>query len=158
VASVTAPWAYEGPARALILVLKLRGLRMAARPLIDGMTEATRRFGVGGDTVTWVPGRAKDIRARGFDHAELLGRGLARELGLRPQALLRRRHAARDQASLSALDRAANVRGAFGAVRSPPRVVLVDDLMTTGATAAACAAALRAAGAARIELVTACRA
>jgi predicted amidophosphoribosyltransferase len=122
------------------------------------MTGATRGLGVGGETVTWVPGRAKDIRARGFDHAELLGRGLARELGLRPQALLRRRHPARDQASLSALDRAENVRGAFGAVRSPPCVVLVDDLMTTGATAAACAAALNAAGAERIEVVTACRA
>jgi predicted amidophosphoribosyltransferase len=158
IASVTAPWAYEGPARALILALKLRGLRMAARPLIEGMTDATRPLGVGGETLTWVPGRPKDIRARGFDHAELLGRGLARELGLRPQPLLRRRHPARDQASLSALDRAENVRGAFGAVPSPPCVVLVDDLMTTGATAAACAAALKAAGAERIQVVTACRA
>jgi predicted amidophosphoribosyltransferase len=153
-----AAWAYEGPVRALILALKLRALRMAARPLVEGMTEMARGAGLQGAWVTWVPGRAAGIRERGFDHAEVLARGVAHGLGLRPCRLLGRRHPARDQASLSATDRVRNARGAFCARASPASVVLVDDLITTGATAAACAAALRAAGAARVELVVAGRA
>jgi predicted amidophosphoribosyltransferase len=157
VTSVSAPWSYEGPARALVLALKLRGLRTAATPLVEGMVAATRRDGLRGAAITWVPGRRRDIRARGFDHAELLARGLGREVGLRPCQFLRRHHAARDQTSLSARDRALNVRGAFVAAPTPSRIILVDDLITTGATAAACAASLRAAGCDRVELVVACR-
>jgi predicted amidophosphoribosyltransferase len=158
VTSVSAEWSYEGAARALVLALKLRGMRRAAIPLLQGMVEASRRDGLWGAAVVWVPGRRRDIAARGFDHAELLGRGLARELGLRPQPLLQRRQAARDQTLLSAADRALNVRGAFSAIAGPSEVILVDDLITTGATAAACAAALRAAGCRRVALVVPCRA
>lgn len=158
VRTVAAAWAYEGPARALILTLKVRGLRRAAAPLIEGMVEAGRRVGLGGSVVTWVPGHRADIRTRGFDHAEVLARGLAREMGFPVQRLLRRRHAAQDQTSLSARERALNVRGAFVAAPSPPGLVLVDDLITTGATVTACAQALKEAGAREIEALVACRA
>jgi predicted amidophosphoribosyltransferase len=158
VASVSARWSYEGPARALVLALKLRGLRSAAIPLVEGMVEATRRDGLGAEVVTWVPGRRRDIAARGFDHAELLARGLARNLGLLPRPLLRRRHMGRDQTSLSASDRALNVRGAFSAVSAPSHVILVDDLITTGATAASCASVLGAAGSHSVAVVVPCRA
>ncbi|MDP9226019.1 MAG: ComF family protein [Actinomycetota bacterium] len=154
---MAAAWAYEGAARALILALKVRGLRSAAQPLVAGMIGASRRGGLRGRVLTWVPGRSGDITARGFDHAEVLARGMARGLGLPVHGLLTRRAAARDQTLLSAGDRAANVRGAFWAARSPSRVVLVDDLITTGATAGSCAGALRAAGADGVELVVACR-
>ena len=156
--SVIAAWAYEGAARALILSLKLKGHRTAAQPLIEGMAEAALREGLGAALVSWVPGRRSDIRARGFDHAEVLGRGLAGKLGLRAAPLIRRQIAARDQTTLSARDRAMNVRGAFASAASPPAVVLVDDLITTGATASACAVTLRAAGAESVEVVVACRA
>jgi predicted amidophosphoribosyltransferase len=149
--AVAAAWAYEGPARALILTLKIRGLRGAAAPLIEGMVSAGRRVGLTGSVVTWVPAHRSDVRKRGFDHAEVLARGLAHEAGLQAHRLIRRRQASRDQASLSAPDRALNVRDAFGAYASPAGVVLVDDLITTGATAAACAHALRAAGARKVE-------
>jgi predicted amidophosphoribosyltransferase len=155
---VSAAWAYEGAARALILALKLKGLRRAAGPLVEGMAEAAYGAGLQGTVVTWVPGHRPDIRARGFDHAEVLGRGLAGRVGLTPSPLLRRQIAARDQTTLSARDRALNVRGAFVSAPAPPVVVLVDDLITTGATGEACATALRAAGAKRVELVVAARA
>jgi predicted amidophosphoribosyltransferase len=158
VAAIRAPWAYEGPIRSLILSLKVRGLRTAAIPLVEGMTEASRRQGLQGSVVTWVPGHRADIRRRGFDHAEVLGRGLAREIGLGSRGLLRRRHSTEDQTALSARARAANVRGAFCADSCPASVVLVDDLITTGATASACAYALLAAGAEHVELVVASRA
>jgi predicted amidophosphoribosyltransferase len=158
VSSVSAQWCYEGPARALVLALKLRGLRSAAIPLVEGMVDATRRDGLGGAVVTWVPGRRRDIAARGFDHAELLARGLARELGLRPRPLLRRRQTGQDQTSLSASDRALNVRGVFVADLAPPQVILVDDLITTGATASSSAKSLRAAGSDRVAVVVPCRA
>jgi predicted amidophosphoribosyltransferase len=152
------PWSYEGPARSLILGLKLRGLRAAALPLAEGMAEVARSGGIAATGVAWVPGRRADIRVRGFDHAELLARALARRLGLSPAPLLRRLHTGPDQTSLSAPERARNVKGAFAASGSPRQVILVDDLVTTGATAAASAAALRTAGATRVELVVPARA
>jgi predicted amidophosphoribosyltransferase len=159
VRAVAAPWAYEGPARALILTLKVRGLQAAAAPVLEGMIAASRRVGFTGSAVTWVPGHRADIRRRGFDHAEILARGVARQLGLRALPLLQRRRETVDQTSLSARGRALNVRGAFEAARRPSEVViLVDDLITTGATAGACAQVLRAAGARAVEVLVACRA
>lgn len=157
--TVIAPWAYEGGPRSLVLALKLRHMRAAAAPLIHGMVLGARRHGIDADAVTWVPARVRDVSARGFDHAEVLGRGVAAELGLPAHALLRRKGSQRDQTGLDRPERLANLQGAFVARgRVGPRVVLVDDLVTTGATAIACAAALRSAGAASLVLLAACRA
>jgi ComF family protein len=153
-----AAFAYEGPARKLVLGLKLKHLRPMARPLVEGMTTAVWRRGILGDLVTWVPGRGADIRVRGFDHAELLDRGLARRAGLGLARTLRRSIDRPDQASLGRSERLANLVDAFEAVPCDGvRVVLVDDLVTTGATAAACARALRDGGAASVEVVAACQ-
>jgi ComF family protein len=122
------------------------------------MVAEARRVGLTGDVVTWVPGRRRDSRRRGFDHAELLARGVARRLGLRATALLRATGARPDQTALSARDRRINLRGAFVARPCSRRVVLVDDLVTTGATASSCAAALRRAGAPAVDVLVACRA
>src|SRR4051812_47730017 len=81
VARVIARWDYDGAARNLILALKLRARRAAAEPLIAGMWEAVVGAGLAGSIVTWVPGRNSERRARGFDHAELLARGLAARVG-----------------------------------------------------------------------------
>jgi predicted amidophosphoribosyltransferase len=109
-------------------------------------------------TVTWVPGKPPDMRRRGYDHAELLAEGVSTGLGLPRRRLLVRRRIPLDQTSLGASARRANLAGAFQAASSVARVVLVDDLLTTGATAGACAHALRAAGAKRVDLLVACRA
>lgn len=158
VARVVAAWAYEGAARELLLDLKLRGRRDAAEPLVEAMAEAVWRAGLGAAVLTWVPARRGDVRGRGFDHAEVLAGGLARRLGLPLSPLVERVGGGRDQASLSAPERRLNPVGAFRGRRSRAPVAVVDDLVTTGSTLAACAAALRSAGAPGVEGVVACRA
>ncbi len=153
---IVAAWDYAGAARALVLALKLRGLRAAAGPLAEAMWEAVTRRGLTADVLTWVPGRRDDIRRRGFDHAHALACGLGARLGLSVRALVERSAVGSDQTRLTAEERWANVSGAFSARACSGRVAIVDDLVTTGATATACAEALRAAGAAGVELVAAC--
>jgi predicted amidophosphoribosyltransferase len=155
---VLAPWAYEGPARALVLALKLDGSRSAAAPLAAAMAAEALTGGVLGGIVAWVPGRAPDRRRRGFDHAEVLARRVARALGLGARPLLGLVREPSDQASLSARARRRNLVGAFTATPCRDPVLLVDDVVTTGATAAACASALRSAGCPLVEVLAACRA
>jgi predicted amidophosphoribosyltransferase len=155
---VLAPWAYEGPARALVLALKLDGSRSAAAPLAAAMVAEALAGGVLGALVAWVPGRARDRRRRGFDHAEVLARRVARALGLGARPLLGLVREPSDQASLSAAARRRNLVGVFTAVPCRVPVLLVDDVVTTGATAAACARALRSAGCPLVEVLAACRA
>jgi ComF family protein len=155
---VVAAYAYEGAGRALVLRLKVGAVRSAARPLAAGMRRAAVKAGGVTGTVTWVPGKPADMRRRGFDHAELLATELSVGLGLRCRRLLERRRIPLDQAALSASARRANLAGAFRAAFSPPEVVLVDDVVTTGATAEACARALRAGGARAVHLLVACSA
>lgn len=158
IAAIHCPWAYDGAARDLMLAVKLRGRRDAASPLVVGVVHAIRAAGSLAASVTWVPARKRDIRRRGFDHAEVIAAGVAQGLGLPAHRLLARRLVRPDQAGLSAAERRANLLGAFSSRRCSGAVLLVDDLVTTGATARACAGALRDAGAARVELAVACRA
>lgn len=154
-----ARWSYRGAPRSLILALKLQGARSAAAPLAVAVAQECRRAGVGATMVTWVPARAADRRRRGFDHAEVLARGVGSALGLPVVGALARRGQQADQAGLGRDERAANVGGAFvGSRLLDGPILLVDDLVTTGATAAACATALRASGASAVEVAVACRA
>lgn len=155
---VVVPWAYVGAGRSLVLRLKLGAARSAAQPLAAGMLRAAVGAGGLSGTVTWVPGKPADMRRRGFDHAEVLAVGISAGLGLPRRRLLDRRRIPLDQTVLTASERRANLAGAFRAEFSPPEVVLVDDLLTTGATAEACARALRAAGARTVHLLVACSA
>lgn len=158
VASAVAPWAYEGGPRRLILALKLRGLKAAATPLIDAMVRSSRLAALDADVVTWVPARSRDRAARGFDHAEVLARGVAARLGLPAASLLARRGHQVDQAGLDRARRLTNLASAFRAPGGVSgRILLIDDLVTTGATARSCAGALTAAGAARIDVLVGCR-
>jgi len=99
-------------------------------------------------------------RERGFNQAALVAERVARGLGapLRERWLARTRATA-PQTELDAVERRANVRGAFVAstAAAGADVVLVDDVLTTGATAGECARALRAAGAASVGLLTVAR-
>lgn len=151
-----AAWEYEGAARSLVLDLKLRGLRGAAGPLVEAMAARVRAVGIAGSVVAWVPGRTRDIRRRGFDHAAVLASGLSRRLGLPLVAALTRLADPPDQAALGAAARSLNVAGAFGASGCREPVVLVDDLITTGATATECVKVLRE-FAPSVEVVVPCR-
>jgi predicted amidophosphoribosyltransferase len=101
-------------------------------------------------------------RLRGANSAERMAGRLARMLSIPAIALLRRTRATRMQAGLSPSERQANMKGAFAARRGQPiagaRVLLVDDVMTTGATCGECAKALVGAGAAAILVAVAARA
>lgn len=159
---VVAPLRYRDGARTLVLALKFHGRTPAARPLAALLADAVAAAGVPGDLVVPVPLSARRQRARGHNQADELARALARVTGVErdPAALVRRRDT-RPQSGLPRARRAANPRGAFRARRRRVAgrcVLLVDDVLTSGATAGACARALRRAGAARVVLAAACRA
>lgn len=155
---------YAGVLRTAIHELKYRGRRRVAARLAEELLgePAVRELLAAGVVLVPVPLHPRRRRERGFNQAEWLAAELARRAQLRmaPAVLVRRKETA-PQTGLSASARRANVRGAF-AVRRRSQVdgcvvVLVDDVLTTGATALACARALRQAGAAQVRLLTAAR-
>jgi predicted amidophosphoribosyltransferase len=110
------------------------------------------------DTVTWVPPTAKALARRGFDHAAALAEPVALALGVPATPLLARR-AARDQRSLDRAARARNAASTFVALGEiEGRVLIVDDVFTTGATLDAAAAELLDAGAEAVRAAVVARA
>lgn len=155
--------AFTGPVRAALHALKYDGIRRLAEPLGEALAERWKRVAAGGEVLVPVPIHARRRRERGFDQAELLARSCGAALGLPVVAGLRRREATEAQHSLGRNARLGNVRAAFEVVaerRSAIRdrwVVLVDDVVTTGATLAGCAAALDEAGALAVSALTVAR-
>lgn len=150
--------AYAGTLRKLIHLFKYSGMRRLARPLGDLLWDALprdRQF----DAVTAVPLHWRRRWQRGFNQSELLGKEIARRRGIPVMRVLRRASATRAQAGLSNAQRRENVAGAFRARRrvNGLRMLLVDDVMTTGATAGACARALKKAGARSVSLLALAR-
>jgi predicted amidophosphoribosyltransferase len=152
---------YAGPARAALIRLKFSGWRSSASILAPGLAVAARSAPIRTirPTVTWVPLGRRRKRARGFDQAEALAMALGAEMGWPVERLLTRAAETSPQARRGGLARRKALAGAFVAVATPPPfVVLVDDVLTTGATAAACAEALTHAGARHVGLLTVARA
>ena len=138
---------YSGSARRILLAFKFQGADFLAERLAAAMTE---RLAPGAaDEVAAVPATARKRRERGYHPAALLGGALARRLGVPfTENRLRKVRETERQSLLPLARRAANVRRAFAVSGSPARrVLLVDDVATSGATARECAARLRAAGA-----------
>jgi len=119
--------------------------------------------GIGGDALLHVPVHPARRAARGYDQAELLARAAAPALGLPALGALRRKRATAPQYELGRDRRAANVAAAFAvdplfrAAVAGRWLVLVDDVVTTGATLVACAEALLDAGAAAVSALTVAR-
>jgi ComF family protein len=115
------------------------------------------------DVILPVPLHATRFRERGYNQSSLLAKHLARRLGLyyRPAGILSRVRDTATQTGLNARQRAVNVQGAFKVTDSArvrgQSVLLVDDVMTTGATVSAAAKALHSAGAAGVYVVTVAR-
>jgi len=148
---------YDGVLRQLIHLYKYRKVRTLAGPLGDLLLRALPRDEAF-DCVTPVPLHWRKRWQRGFNQADLLARWVASRTGIPRTRLLRRLRSTASQASLSNTSRRRNVAAAF-ACRRPDlamgrKILLIDDVMTTGATAAACALALKRAGAARVALLT----
>lgn len=151
---------YEGALRDLIHLYKYAGVQTLAPPLAQYMAAALPRD-LRFDGIAPVPLHWRRRWQRGFNQSELLARGLSRRTGLPVMQLLRRVRPTSVQAGLSNSSRRRNVDHAFrcaqpGAAKGK-RILLVDDVMTTGSTGAACALALKQAGAARVTLLTAAR-
>ena len=154
---------YAGGLRASVLALK--GEPNLSRRLARLMYEAQRRTPINAaDVIVPVPLHADRERARGFNQANLLARELARlsRLPVDEYSVVRSRHTERHRAGMDAKARRNSVAKAF-VVRRPEliigrRVLLVDDVFTTGATVSACAAALKNAGANEVYALTIARA
>ena len=148
---------YEDRARRFVGAWKEHGRRDLAREAAALIVESVAR--PVGDAVCHVPGSTDRTLKRGDVTARALAAELAARWELPLTPLLRRRGSGRPQRGLSQAERRSNVRGAFVASGPAPwSICLIDDVYTTGSTAAACATALRLAGAGRVDVVCFARA
>jgi ComF family protein len=143
---VWAPVAYEGPARDLVRALKFRGALSLAREMAALVVASAPDDLLRGELVP-VPLHPLRQRRRGFNQAAVLAEAISRTTGLATSDCLRRRGPGPPQVGRG---RGARLSGPAGSIearaRVPPTALLVDDVVTTGATIAACATALQRAG------------
>lgn len=152
-----APLRYEGVGKGAVHALKYGGYRPVVERLMAPLMAGSlgdERF----DAVIAVPLHRSRLAKRGFNQAELLGRAVAGRIGAPFLDTLRAVRGTRDQVELTALMRRENVAGAFAARGPVPgRLLLVDDVMTTGATLNECARVLKTGGAREVHALTLCR-
>jgi predicted amidophosphoribosyltransferase len=143
--------AYRGDGRTLVQALKYRNGRGVAVSLGAAMA------GLAGpvDVVTWAPTAPARRRARGYDQAEVLARAAARQLGVPARSLLRRTDRAGPQTGRRRAERLAFAPGFVATRPVDGRVLVVDDVVTTGATLHAACVALLAGGARSVQAVAA---
>ena len=154
----SAPLWYQGLAREGLHRFKFRGMSSAAAPLGELIAGcAAEHFSGAFDTVTWVPVSPRRLRQRGYDQARLLAEEAARVLEVPALPLLSKTRDTPPQSGLEeAGQRRANVLGVYRAPDAAAglRVLLADDVVTTGSTLSECARTLLTAGAAEVVCVT----
>ena len=152
------------PADRVVHQLKYNGWRGLAQPMGERMARVALPDEIlEARLVVAVPTTRQRRRARGYNQAELLARVFAEQRGLRFVPLLQRASGRSSQIALQPLERAANVAGAFQLAPQRPalngeHLLLIDDVLTTGATSAECARTLVAGGARCVSVVTFARA
>lgn len=157
----TAVWYYMGDVRNSIRRFKFYNARHYADFFGRALAAKLQDDPVAGsfDVLTWVPVSRLRRMIRGYDQSELLAQALGRELGITPvPGLVKLRHTKPQSGIYSGAARRANVFNAYTGINpaqfSGKRVLLVDDVITTGATAAECAKMLLVSGATHISLIT----
>lgn len=152
---------FTGVTRQALHHLKYAGERRLAGPLGEAMAARWARAGAGGNVLVPVPASADRVRERGYDQAVLLARVAGRHLRLPVREVLVRARVTAAQFDLDRSHRGANVKGAFRVLDASlvrdGWVVLVDDVVTTGSTLAACANALLEGGAVAVSALTVAR-
>ncbi|HRR89721.1 MAG TPA: ComF family protein [Eubacteriales bacterium] len=150
------PVHYEGFGKDFVVGLKYGGKKYLAAPMSAMMADTYIAEGFSSDIITYVPMTGKEKRQRGFNQAELLAAALSKRLNLPIVDALKKSRETKFQKELGFLERAENLKGAFSASSEAKgkRVLVVDDVFTTGATVHACAKALLGAGAKSVESLT----
>lgn len=154
---------FAGVTRRALHALKYAGERRLAAPLGAAVAERWRRASAGGELLVPVPVHEARRRERGYDQAALIAEAAAGRLGMPWRAAVVRTRATAAQYRLDRRHRASNVADAFSVARGARPavagrwVVLVDDVVTTGATLCESARALLDAGAAAVSAVTVAR-
>lgn len=155
--SFAAVWYYEGSVRKSLLRYKFYNARSFAGPYGRLLAmKILREYPEGFDVLTWVPvSRLRKFR-RGYDQVELLARAVGKELGMTPVPLLRKVRHNRPQSRIHGAEkRRANVLGAYRETDreaiAGKRILLLDDILTTGATAGECARVLLTCGAKEVH-------
>lgn len=148
------PLAYDGFVREAVARVKYRNARAPLAPLVDLLAAEIRAL-PRVDVVTWPPTTVPRSRSRGFDHAQLLARGVGARLALPVRPLLRRLDATAQTGAGLSRRRLGPCFEATDPV--PPAVLVVDDVATSGATLRNAAAALRGQGCKRVIAATVAR-
>jgi ComF family protein len=152
--------AYEGVLRKLVHLLKFEGVTTLRRPLGAFLARALPRE-ASFDAIVPMPLHWRKRWQRRFNQADLLAREISRRWNVPIRRWVRRKKATAPQAGLTSAQRRKNVQGAFEAKDRASlkgkRILLIDDVLTTGATAGACARSLKRAGAAHVTLLTLAR-
>ncbi|GHO84563.1 ComF family protein [Dictyobacter formicarum] len=152
---VRAPGSYQEPLRSCIRALKYQGNRRLSEPLGQLLAQAYHKYAMRADLVIPVPLHQEKLQQRGYNQSQLLAESCARQLQLPlSTTLIHRIHSAPAQVTLTAQQRRKNLQGAFRCTQNHTtqsllnrRILIIDDVCTTGATLEACAAPLFAAGA-----------
>lgn len=158
-------YVFDDASARLVRAFKDEGERRLASLIAERIMEAAGDFALAADVIVPIAPTRAALRKRGFDHMGLVAKECERLTGLPVYPCLEKAHS-RDQRALSREERMANMREAFS-IRSPqdaagiramhPRILLVDDVFTTGATLDAAAATLRGAGACAVDAAALCR-
>jgi ComF family protein len=148
-----APLAYAGPARAAVTALKFRGAARTADAMAAQVCANAPPGWLAADALVPAPLHPARLRKRGFNQAERLARAIARRTGVPVSDCLTRAGPRATQMGRTRSERLRGIQGSITAAPAPRRVILVDDVMTTGATLAACAEPLRAAGATELRAI-----
>ena len=133
---IGAPYLYEGPARNMVRALKYKSRTYAARSMAYLMLRELSKRGIRSDIIVPVPAHTEKEKKRGYNQAELIARELSGIIGVPMRKVLVKNRNTPSQVSLSERERWKNVRGAYaleGNV-SGLSILLVDDVITTGAT------------------------
>ena len=158
---ITAPYRWTGVVQELVYSLKYRNVRASAPRLAELMSAHITEKSLDADTMVPVPLHPSRERERGYNQSELLARGISKTTGIPMEAglLARVRNTPPQVTMTSPEERRQNVIGAFECVRdvSDKRILLIDDVVTSGATVAECSSQLKKAGAEAIWVLSLAR-
>ena len=146
---------YDGNAKALVHRLKYGNAKYLANTLSQYLLDVLLLADWKADCITFVPIHKSRKRRRGYNQAEILAKALSERVNLPCVNLLEKSVKTPNQAKLNRAERLENIKNSFSALQKPPEhVILVDDVMTTGSTAAECSRVLKRAGAKVVYVLT----